>query len=41
LFRKHDKDSAFLGYTKTQSDKWLDEIQSGRAEKDSEKLQMF
>ena len=26
-FRKHDKDSAFLGYSKSQSDKWLDEIQ--------------
>ncbi|MHC4205181.1 MAG: DUF1848 domain-containing protein [Planctomycetota bacterium] len=26
LFRKHDKDSAFLGYSKSQSDKWLAEI---------------
>ena len=33
-FRNHDKDSAFLGYTRSQSNKWLAEIQSGRAEKD-------
>jgi hypothetical protein len=26
-FRKHDKDSAFLGYSRSQSDKWLDELQ--------------
>jgi hypothetical protein len=27
-FQNHDKTSAFLGYTKTQSDKWLAEIRS-------------
>ena len=26
-FSKHDKDSAFLGYSKSQSDKWLAELQ--------------
>jgi hypothetical protein len=26
-FVNHDKDSAFLGYSRSQSDKWLDEIQ--------------
>ena len=30
-FRNHDKDSAFLGYSKSQSDKWLAEIQSSRS----------
>ena len=40
LFGKHDKDSAFLGYTKTQSDKWLREIQNGRAEKESGQLRL-
>ena len=30
LFRKHDKDSAFLGYSKSQSDKWLAEINCGQ-----------
>jgi hypothetical protein len=28
-FRKHDKDSAFLGYGKSESDRWLMEIASG------------
>jgi len=25
-FNNHDKESAFLGYSKSQSDRWLDEI---------------
>ena len=29
--RDHDKDSAFLGFSKSRSDKWLAEIQSSRA----------
>jgi hypothetical protein len=28
VFADHDKDSAFLGYSKSQSDKWLDEIRT-------------
>jgi len=38
LFRNHDKDSAFLGYSRSQSDKWLAEIQNVREEKDSGQL---
>ena len=30
-FNNHDKESAFLGYSKSQSDKWLSEIQSSRS----------
>lgn len=30
-FNNHDKESAFLGYSKSQSDKWLAEISSHRA----------
>ena len=30
-FSDHDKDSAFLGYSKSKSDKWIAEIQSDRA----------
>jgi len=37
-FENHDKESAFLGYSKSQSDKWLGEIQNGRAEKNSGQL---
>ena len=28
MFKTHDPNSAFLGYTKSQSDKWLEEIQN-------------
>ena len=37
-FGKHDKDSAFLGFSKNQSDKWLAEIHSSRAEINSGQL---
>jgi len=37
-FENHDKESAFLGYSKSKSDKWLGEIQNGRAEMDSGQL---
>ena len=30
-FRNHDKNSAFLGYTKAQSDKWLAEIKNDKS----------
>ncbi|MHC4172980.1 MAG: DUF1848 domain-containing protein [Planctomycetota bacterium] len=40
-FSIHDKDSAFLGYTKSQSDRWLEEVQNGRTEKGREQLKMF
>jgi hypothetical protein len=35
LYGEHDKDSAFLGCSKSQSDKWLAEIQNSKAEEDS------
>jgi len=37
-FGNHDKDSAFLGFSKSRSDKWLAEIQNSRAEEDSGQL---
>ena len=40
-FENCDKSSAFLGYSKSQSDKWLTEIKNGVAEKDYEQLKMF
>jgi hypothetical protein len=33
-FKNHDKTSAFLGYTKAQSEKWLYEIQNSKTQKD-------
>jgi len=39
-FRNHNKDSAFLGYSKSESDRWLAEMQSDRTE-DSGQLKMF
>jgi len=39
-FERHDKDSAFLGYSKAESDKWVSEIKS--AKKDSfEQIELF
>ena len=32
-FDNHDKDSAFLGYSKAKSDAWLEEIRGGISEK--------
>jgi len=40
-FDNHDKESAFLGYSKSKSDKWLGEIKKAGRKKDSEKLEMF
>jgi pyruvate formate-lyase activating enzyme-like uncharacterized protein len=40
-FKNHNKTSAFLGYTKSQSDKWLKEIKEGKAQKDGKQLRMF
>ena len=40
-FRNHDKTSAFLGYTKSQSDKWLKELNEAKVEMDEEKSIMF
>ncbi len=40
-FRKHDKDSAFLGYRKSESDRWLAEVQNNGIEKDSQQLKIF
>jgi len=37
-FENHDKESAFLGYSKSKSNKWLAEIQNRRAEKHSGQL---
>jgi len=41
MFCTHDKSSAFLGYSKSQSDPWLAEIKSAKAEKDYEQSKMF
>jgi histone acetyltransferase (RNA polymerase elongator complex component) len=40
-FSNHDKESAFLGYSKSQSDRWLTEIQNGRTEKGCEQLKIW
>lgn len=40
-FQNHDKTSAFLGYTKTQSNKWLTEIQNSKTQEDYEQSGMF
>jgi hypothetical protein len=39
-FNNHDKESAFLGYSKSQSDRWLNEIQNSR-KKDYKQLKIF
>ena len=38
-YRDHDKDSAFLGYSKSDSDRWLAEIRDARAQENSEQLE--
>jgi len=40
-FSNLDKESAFLGYSKSDSDKWLSEIQANRTRPDYEHLEMF
>lgn len=40
-FNEHNKDSAFLGYSKSESDRWLAEIQNNWTERDSKELKMF
>lgn len=40
-YRNHDKDSAFLGYSKSDSDRWLAEILDARVQENSEQLEMF
>jgi len=40
-FINHDKDSAFLGYNKSQAERWLAEIKNTKTQKDCEKLKMF
>lgn len=40
-FKTHDPDSAFLGYTKAQSDKWVEEIQCESNENSVKQKQMF
>jgi len=40
-FRNHDKSSAFLGYSKSESDHWLTEIKNSKTKKDREQLKMF
>ncbi len=37
----HDKDSAFLGYTKSDSDRWLAEIRDASVQENSQQLEMF
>jgi len=40
-FQNHDKTSAFLGYTKAQSDKWLKEMKNGKTRGDNKQLKKF
>jgi hypothetical protein len=40
-FNNHNKESAFLGYSKSQSDRWLTQITTGRAKNDHEQLKVF
>jgi len=40
-FKNHDKESAFLGYSKSQSDRWLTQISTGRVKNDHEQLKIF
>ncbi len=39
--RKHDTNSAFLGYSNSQSDRWIAEIKNGKAAKGREQLKMW
>jgi hypothetical protein len=41
VFKTHDPDSAFLGYTKSQSDQWLEEIQNEEKNSSAEQMQIF
>jgi len=38
---RYDTNSAFLGYSKSQSERWLEEIKNAKTEKDFEQLKMF
>ena len=40
-FENHDKSSAFLGYSKPQSDRWLTEIKTAQPEEHREQLKML
>jgi hypothetical protein len=40
-FRNHDASSAFLGYSKAQSDHWLGEIKTEKSKQDSEQIRML
>ncbi len=40
-FRNHDKTSAFLGYSKSDSDRWLVEIKNAKTQKESEQLRIL
>jgi hypothetical protein len=37
-FEKHDKNAAFLGYTKVESDKWVEEVKSKEKDEGNSKL---
>jgi len=40
-FNNHDKESAFLGYSKSESDRWLTQISTGRIKNDHEQFKIF
>jgi len=40
-FHNHDKESAFLGYSKSESDRWLTQISTGRIKNDHEQFKIF
>lgn len=40
-FHNHDKDSVFLGYSKSESERWLEEIKNSKTEKCREQSELF
>jgi len=40
-FENYDKSSAFLGHSKSQSDRWLAEIKTTQTEEHRQQLKMF
>jgi len=40
-FEEHDKDSAFLGYTKAESDRWIEDIRNKDEKADFKQMKLF
>jgi hypothetical protein len=41
VFSKHERDSAFLGYSKSVSDRWLAEMYNKESRKDNKEISLF